>query len=236
MQQKISQVRGTDDRNILAHHLTEHGKVLFDQGDLKGARKAFRKAVSTYSGCVDAYLHYGDLRASEGNYSDAVSQWKKVMEVRPHLTYLAYHRLEDAFFKIGKSNALEDFLRLQAERQQGDYFTHLYLAKHLRKKAMAPEALKELRRAKELNPHSPAVRREMIQILLDEGAKDEALEEYDGLIDLLTIEEKDFQCQKCGYQSGSILWKCPQCLNWDTISYKIRTREEEEALAVSQGN
>lgn len=238
MQQKISHIRGTDDRNILAHLLTEHGKVLLDNGDLKDARKAFKKAISTDPGCVDAYLHYGDLLTSEANYSDAVSQWKKVMDVRPNLTYLAYHRLEDAFFKTGQSNALEDFLRLRAERQGSDYFTHLYLAKHLRKKAMAPEALKELRRAMELNPHSPAIRRELIQILLDEGEKDEAIREYEGLIKLLTVEEKDFQCQKCGYQSDHILWKCPQCLNWDTISHKLRTKEkeEEQPLAISQGS
>jgi len=236
MQQRISHVGGTDDRNVLAHLLTEHGKVLLDKGDLKDARKAFKKAISTDPGCVDAYLHYGDLQASEGNYSDAVSQWKKVMDVRPNLTYLAYHRLEDAFFKIGKSNALEDLLRLRAQKQHSDYFTHLYLAKHLRKKAMASEALKELRRAMELNPHSPAIRTEVIQILLDEGKEDEAIQEYADLIKLLTIEEKDFQCYKCGYQSDSILWKCPQCLNWDTISYKHRTKEEEDTLALSQGS
>lgn len=236
MQQRISQVRGTDDRNILAHFLTEDGKVLLEKGDLKGARKAFKKAISTDAGCVDAYLHHGDLLASEGNYSDAVDLWKKVMDVRPHLTYLAYHRLEDAFFKTGKSNALEDFLRLRSERQQNDYFTHLYLAKHLRKKAMASDALKELRRAMELNPHSPAIRKEMIQALLDQGKKDEAIREYEGLIELLTIEEKDFQCNKCGYQSDSILWKCPQCLNWDTISYKLGPKEEEDTVAFSQGS
>lgn len=134
---------------------------------------------------------------------------------------------------MGPENALEDLLRLRAGKGQGDYFTHLYLAKHLRKKAMIEEALKELRMAMEVNPRSATIRRELIQVLLDQGKQSEALQEYEELIKLFTLEEKDFQCKKCGYQSDAILWKCPQCLRWDSISYRLPPTKEQ-SLALSQ--
>jgi lipopolysaccharide biosynthesis regulator YciM len=227
IQEKISKISGSNNSNILAHLLTEHAKSLFNNGNLKEARKAFKRALAIDPLCVDSYLHWGDLEASEGHYSTAVKLWEKVMDLKPQFTYLAYNRLEDTFFKMGKINALEDMLRMRAEKGQGHYFTHLYLAKHLRKKAMPQDAITELKKALELNPNSPSIRKELIQILLDLGKKDEALKEYEELMGLLTPGEKEFQCQKCGYQSDSILWKCPQCLNWDTISFRIRPKEEE---------
>lgn len=234
IQEKISKIRGSNDSNILAHLLTEHGKSLLNNGDVKGARKAFKKAISIDPTCVDSYLHFGDLEVSEGHYSSAVKLWEKVMDIKPQFTYLAYNRLEDVFFKMGKSNALEDMLRMRAGSGQGHYFTHLYLAKHLRKKAMPQEAIAELKKAMELNPNSPAIRTELIQVLLDQNNKEEALKEYEELIKLLTPGEKDFQCQRCGFQSDSILWKCPQCLNWDTISFR-QIPKEEDIRAPSSG-
>jgi len=108
MQEKISKLAKSEDQHILAHLMTELGKSQLEQGDRKSAQKSFKRAISLDPGCVDAYLHLGDLYADEGDDTRAVEMWKRVLEIAPSMTFLAYDRLEHAFFRMKKVRALEE--------------------------------------------------------------------------------------------------------------------------------
>lgn len=217
VQQKVSKLRKSEDRHVLAHLMTELGKSQIAQGDRKGAKASFKKAISIDANCVDAYLHFGDLLAAEGEDSKAVEMWKRVMEVAPSMTFLAYDRLEHAFFRMGHLSALEDFLRKRGMEGDADLFTKIFLAKHLRKKGELEEAAGMLRNILGESPGSKEARQELIQVLLAQGDKEGALTEYETLLESLTVVDRHFQCRMCGYRSTQLLWKCPQCLRWDTI-------------------
>ena len=60
-------------------------------------------------------------------------------------------------------------------------------------------------------------RKTLGQILLGEGRGEEALDSYRALLDHLALPEKNYQCARCGFESSDVLWKCPQCLSWDTL-------------------
>jgi lipopolysaccharide assembly protein B len=216
-QGRISKLRKSDDQHVLAHLMTEQGKAQAAKGDPKAAKSAFKKAISIDPQCVDAYLHFGDLYAEQGQDAKAVVLWKKAMEASPSMTFLAYDRLERAFFRMGQVSSLEEFLRERSSQADTDLFTQVFLARHLRKKGETEEAGRILKAVLEQWPHSREAREELIEIYKDGGRTDEALEEYGRLVRSLAQIDRFFQCRMCGYGSTKLLWKCPQCLRWDTM-------------------
>lgn len=217
IQAKLSRLKGVENKNVLAHIKTEMGKRLMEKGDTGQAKKAFKKALSIDKGCVDAYLHLGDLYLSIGDYEKALKVWKEILAVSPKLSFLAYPRMEEAYFKLGKFNEMEQFLREVSLNNPSDCHAHLYLARYFYRKNEIHEALKELREAVECNPRFGEARQELIRIIVDRKLKDEALMELERFLKE-GISCKPFQCESCGYRSDQLLWKCPQCRRWDTIS------------------
>ena len=87
--QKIAGYSKGDHKNILAHQQTEMGKLNRERGDFSKAKSCYKKAVSIDEGCVDAYLHLGDLYLDRQDYKNAIATWKKIVKTTPKYTYLA---------------------------------------------------------------------------------------------------------------------------------------------------
>ena len=66
----------------------------------------------------------------------------------------------------------------------------------------------------------------MGQYLVEQGRESEAVAVYQELFDKSPLPENYFQCRECGYDSRELLWRCPQCRNWDTISAKTVSLEK----------
>lgn len=213
-QEKISKLRKSEDRNVVAHLWTELGKAQMQKGDRKAARSSLKKAISTHELCLDAYLHLGDLYAQEGADQKAVAMWKRVLDVAPEFTFLTYDRLEHAFFRLGQVSGLEELLRGQAEK---DHFSRLYLARHLRKKGELKEAARILEGLLQEKPHWIGARKELIQIYGEQGLQEQALAQCTGLADCLGGSGPEFRCSECGYSSPELSWRCPGCRKWDTL-------------------
>lgn len=213
-QERISKLRKREDRNVAAHLLVELGKAQMAGGDRKAARSSFKKAISTDPRCVDAYLHMGDLYAEEGADSKAVAIWKRVLKVAPAFTFLAYGRLERAFYRMGQVSALEVLLR---EQTDADPFSRLFLARHLRKKGELKEAAQILEGLLQERPEWREARRELIQIYGDQGLYERALQECEAMAASMEGSRQDFQCGACGHRSAELFWKCPGCRSWDTL-------------------
>jgi len=216
-QERVSKLGKTDDRNVLAHLVTELGKAEAAKGEHKAAKGSFKKAISIDPRCVDAYLHFGDVYAEQGQDAKAVALWKKVMEASPSMTFLAYDRLERAFYRMGHVSALEEFLRDRGSQAETDLATQIFLARHLRKKGEAQEAIRTLRSVLDQWGNSREARQELIRIYQDQGMKEEALREAEKLVESLAVVDRHFQCRMCGYANTKLLWKCPQCQRWDTM-------------------
>lgn len=213
-QERISKLRKSDDRSVAAHLWTELGKAQMERGDRKAARSSLKKAIATNELCIDAYLHLGDLYAQEGAEQKAVSMWKRVLDLAPEFTFLAYGRLEHAFFRLGQISGLEMILRAQAEK---DPFSRLYLARHLRKKGELREAAQILEALLQERPQWVEAQKDLIQIYAEQGLQEQALAHCRGLTDSLGGSGPAFRCSKCGYESLELSWKCPGCKGWDTL-------------------
>ncbi|MFZ7111058.1 MAG: tetratricopeptide repeat protein [Desulfatiglandales bacterium] len=226
--QKISRLVNGDHGHILAHHQTEIGKALFDKREWSRAKSCFKKALSIDSGCVDAYLHLGDLYFERQEYNKAITTWKQAVKVSPRFTFLAYRRLESAYSKMKNLKPVEDFLRECAESHP-DPFTHLALARFLHNEKDDEGALRELRRALELDSSFWEARKFMGQILLAQDMRDEALSAYGDLISHLNVPYLKFQCSHCGFSPPDLEWQCLQCRRWDTIDFMDSATVDSES-------
>ncbi len=140
--------------------------------------------------------------------------WKRVLDLAPEFTFLAYGRLEHAFFRLGQISGLEMILRAQAEK---DPFSRLYLARHLRKKGELREAAQILEALLQERPQWVEAQKDLIQIYAEQGLQEQALAHCRGLTDSLGGSGPAFRCSKCGYESLELSWKCPGCKGWDTL-------------------
>ena len=229
IRQKIGRLTGGNHDHILAHHQTEMGKSFLEKGDLGRAKSCFKKASSIDSGCIDAYLHLGDLSFTKQDYTKAITTWKKAVQVAPRFTFLAYRRLEGAYSKMKNLRPVEEFLKECAELHP-DAFTHMALARFLFNEKDAEGALRELRSALELDPSFWEARKFMGEILLHQGMNEAALVAYGDLISHLNVPYLTFQCAHCGFSPPDLQWQCPQCKHWDTINLMDSKKVNSESI------
>lgn len=214
--QKISRLVQGEHSHILAHHLVERGKMSLERGDMASANSFFNKATSIHQGCVDAYLHQGDLYFSKQEYKKAISIWEKVARVAPQFTFLAYGRLEGAYSKMKNLKPVETFLK-ECAQSNSDAFTHLALARYLFNEGDLDGALREVDGALEKAPYFWEARRFKGEMLLAHGKEKGVISDYAELIEHLDMPYLRFQCEQCGFLPKELLWQCPQCKRWDTI-------------------
>jgi len=204
-----------------------------EEGELGRARSFFAKAVSTDPGCIDAYLHLGDLHFQKGEFKKAIQQWKKVGEYAPQFTFLAYRRLEGAYARMKNLKPVEAFLR-ECVENHSDAFTHVALARYLYNEMDVEGALQELESALRLAPTFWEARRLKGEILLSRGKKEEALNAYQDLLEHLNVPYLRFQCSQCGHEPVDLQWQCPQCRRWDTTDLVHSTEADSPETSPSQ--
>lgn len=221
---KIASLTKGDHGHILAHHLTEMGKAYQQEDALSKAKACFSKAIAAHDGCVDAYLHLGDLYFLKRDYRKAIAAWKKVATLAPHFTFLAYRRLEGAYSEMKNLKPVEEFLKQCAE-SGSDPFTHLALARYLYNAQDYQGALQELDNALGLDRSFWEARKFMGEILLERNMKERALDAYRDLIPYLNVPFLEFQCTNCGFRPNDLQWQCPQCRKWDTIGFMASPSE-----------
>jgi lipopolysaccharide biosynthesis regulator YciM len=221
--QKIGKITKGDHAPVLAHYQTEMGKVHMEKGELGKAKSCFEKAISMNEHCVDAHLHLGDAYLQKQDYKKAIAAWKKVVNLSPTLTFLAYRRLEGLYSSMKNLKPVEEFLKESAQ-SHADPFTHMALARYLYNEHDRQGALKELDAALELDPAFWEARKFKGEILLEADMREGALAAYRDLIPHLNVPYLKFQCSHCGFKSPDLQWKCPQCKQWDTIGLMTPAR------------
>jgi len=204
-----------DHRSIMAHHLVEMGKVSQGGGDYSKAKSFYKKAISTKSTCVDAYLHLGDLYAEKAEYRKAISTWKKIANVDPRFTFLAYGRLEDVYSHMKNPKPIEAFLK-ELAKLNADPFTYVALARFLYAQGQINDALKQIGLALEIDPTLWEARKLEGEILIKSGKDKEALRAYKEIISRFNVPSLKFQCSNCGLEGDKLYWQCPKCKTWDS--------------------
>lgn len=170
---------------LLARLLAARGRQLLAEDDAAGARKILKKAAGVDAGNVDALLALGDAALMAGKTDRAIKSWEKILEAEPGRATALFPRLEEAFFRLGNVDRLEELLRRLVADRPGDANMHLLLGRHLAKKQRADDALGVLKQAIDLDPANLPARRAWGQLRMDHGGEASIESDYRSLIEAL---------------------------------------------------
>ncbi|MEW5803465.1 MAG: tetratricopeptide repeat protein [bacterium] len=213
--QKLSEADGNYSR--LAHIMTEMGKTAYQQEDYALAMKRLKEAITLDKNCTEAYLVLGDIYLAEDKTAKAIAIFNKIISSEQHqLSFAVYKLLEKAYLQKGKFESIESVYQEILSRRPQDTRTRAILADYYYKKGLLPKAIDELREGLKVCPESLTLRSTLAEMLIRENRQDEAVKEYQYLAGQIMDKNEHFSCQKCGYQSSQIQWKCPQCKEWDS--------------------
>lgn len=212
---RLDRLTKEDSRSILAHYQTERGKELMAAGQLDRAESFFNQAISVYKGCLDAYLHQGDLELARDRIRKALNVWRKTVLLEPLHAHLVLNRVAAAEDKLGE-RAVGSFLA-EIDPQKSEVSTLLALAAYYHRHQKDDKSLEMLQLVVRKSPSHLGAHRLRGEILLAQGENDQALKAYGELLEQINAEWASYQCQQCGFISHHLTWKCARCLSWDTI-------------------
>ena len=228
IQKKLYKMRGDGNGKVLSHLKIEEGKVYLGEGKLKEALRSFKTAIALDKKCVEARLLFGDALERQGKNEKAIQAWEDVKEADPSFMFLAFERMEKAYFELGRYDHMGEKYLDHLRRHPGDYRTRLALARLYQKKEMYDEAVREFREVLNRHPTLVEAYRILHQTYLEDRRFREASEEVARMLEVLSAHEKHFGCSQCSYRSLVVFWKCPQCGHWDSV--KVLDHDSAEEL------
>lgn len=216
LQKEICKLSQTDKQNVLAHLRTEQAKSEMQSGNLDNAKGHLKKALSMDSHCVDAHLHLGEVYWLKNRKKKALGIWKELVRNNSQWAHLVLTRLEEKDGKPADEARIVNFLENIAQENL-DAAARLALSRCFIQRDLKEQSLAALRLALEMEPDLGEARRMLGEILLEDDKGEDAVNEYRELLGHLGPARKRYRCQKCGWETDKIQWKCPACHNWDTV-------------------
>jgi lipopolysaccharide biosynthesis regulator YciM len=216
--EKILKQTGTKDRSALALYQVFAGKRLAEEADYHRARLAYKDALGYDDKCAAAYLYLGDAYMCDERPEEAIDHWKKLMAKAPQRAYLAFERLESTLFDLGKYGEIVEIYKRIIQGEPKNIRALYALAKIFEKMGKTDSAIEMYRKALQVDPNLVHIRQHLTRLYRQTDQVDLALAEIDRLIESVPERADSFTCQKCGYVTNEVLWKCPKCDSWDSFN------------------
>ena len=213
---KIDAGRRPADQPILAFLHNAVGAARAKTGDLRGATAAFAQAVEIEPRTVPAYLNLGDVREREGNMTAAIEAWEQLVQVAPDRAYLAFDRLERAYRTLNAPRRFAEMCRRVIERNPQEWRARLALSRHYLSASQPREAYEVLLAALPHHPHGLVVHQAIWRALNELGLDPMLVRRYTALTRDAVFYLDPHVCVRCRYRSTELLWRCPQCHEWNT--------------------
>lgn len=195
----------------------ELGMQALAHDDRLDARRRFEAAIDLSEQCIPAYLNLGDMRLADGDLGGAVSVWEQLVASIPQRAHLVADRLSDAYIEAGRPDAFEHlFRRLTVDHPQ-DWRARIALARHLHKSDRHQEGLQLILGALAINPHALLVHQLAWDSLLALQLDQDTVQRYVEHSRDAVFYRDPHICLGCRYRSKELLWRCPQCHEWDSF-------------------
>jgi lipopolysaccharide biosynthesis regulator YciM len=213
--QKLS--GGEENHSRLAHLMTEMGKAAAQANDHAQAVKHLKEAINLDKNCTEAYLALGDMYLTMDKPSKAISTFEQIVFSNRRFPLTVYKYLEKAYLQKGRYGRIESIYQEIIKLHPQDVSARIILADYYYKKGSLNLAIKELQEGLKLYPESLNLHAALAEMFVREDRQEEALQEFQQLVKQMKERDSFFYCQKCGYQSSDMQWKCPQCQEWDSF-------------------
>jgi lipopolysaccharide biosynthesis regulator YciM len=219
LQEELARVTGTPDSVLRAFLYDQIGQASWKAGEEPRAVRAFEESIRAEPGLPPAYLHFGDLLASQGRLEEAEAQWSRLARDNPRDAHFAFDRLEKIRTELGRSDRMEKLYQDVVREDDKDWRARVALARVRREQGRSEEAFELLLEAVRRNPHALAVHTEVWSFLGETVAAPagERLERYLDEVRKAVFFLDPYLCIKCNYRANGILWRCPHCQEWNTF-------------------
>ena len=178
--------------------LLAQAKAAHDEGEAAAARRTLKRCLRRDPGCAEGWTLMGQIEAERGRDARALEAWKKAAAADPARAAPLYPRIQATFAARGKPTEFERFVRELLERQPGNRFVTLALARSLGSRGDAAAAVEELERAIAASPGDYALHAELGRQLLTAGQDAEALKAYQDLLGTIERLERDASGETIG--------------------------------------
>jgi len=228
----LSKVGRENQAETISHILVQKAKIHFLEGRFGACDEDLQDAFR-FSPSVSAKILKLRLSLSTSKIEDAKNLLIELLKQHPVYASFVFDSLEEKFqateeIRLVYSECLielKDFLltiddkelrsipsvmlarvRILKERQQLDQAKRIFEFYGLHNAMM--------------DPVHEALIIEYTKLLIDLGEEKLALEQTKKLLDKMHKTVARYFCQKCGYNSDDIFWRCPQCKEWETIQFR----------------
>lgn len=217
LQQELIRLQRIEDFTVLALLEVQIGKQFMEQGDLELAEKRFTKALELEPKTYPAYLHYGDLKLSQGDLDGATELWETLARKNHKRAHLVFRRLRKAYTELGKPEAIESILKEIMDDSPNEWRSRMFYAQVLQDRGDNEGALICLQKALQINPGNLSIHLKVWRLLQRTRFNADQIEEYLSLVEEKLVYLDQFVCIECGYRSTEYLYKCPHCHNWESF-------------------
>jgi lipopolysaccharide assembly protein B len=223
----LSKVSRENQAETISHVLVQKAKQSFDKGlwheceeDLQDAFR-FSPSVSAKILKLQLLLVKGDIDEAQGLFLECIRQ---------HPIYVIF--ILDSLSQVPKHTAAEPYLNLldvlkkfflllrdpNIESLPAIVLARVRLFKEKGELVQAKDCVQRwLERWPQFNE---ALKVEFIKILILLEEKDLAISYMKSLLDGQHQTLARYFCERCGYNSDEIFWRCPQCREWETIKFR----------------
>jgi lipopolysaccharide biosynthesis regulator YciM len=206
-----------EDEAILGFLHNALGEQHHRAGQLAEAGRDFTRAIDACPRTTPAHLNLGDLRYEQGQLAEAIAAWEELAREHPDRAYLVFERLERAYGESGGAWRFVDLCQRLIATNPHDWRARLALSRHYAAAGEPREALALLFDALPFNPHGLAIHQEIWQALALLRLDPALARRYVELTRATVFYLDPHVCTRCRYRSTELLWKCPQCHEWNTF-------------------
>lgn len=222
--QQLARIRGHGDAVAESLIHCELASEALSRNDLARAQQSLRRAFGVNRTCVRASILAGQLHTLKGNDRKAIREWERIVRQDPQHLVLVLDELVAAYHRLGEEDHLRRFLRATLEEAEHPALFAALVA-HLAREVGAEEALSQVEEGLGSHPESAALVSSYVGMWKDlqggPGGCGDVLEVVQPYLERARARQSRFACTQCGFKSGYMQWKCPQCRRWGTLRLQV---------------
>ncbi|HEX4856740.1 MAG TPA: lipopolysaccharide assembly protein LapB, partial [Limnobacter sp.] len=209
----------------IAHFYCELAAQCMDQGDLERGKQELQSALLTEPHNVRASLLLGEIFFTQGQFEEAIGQWRTAERQNPWYLPLVGSSMWAAFKKLDRQD--EGIAALRDYCTQYPSIDLLLVLAQAVEETTGPSAAFDLLREQVRTRPSLLGLDKLLEYQLRGKMDDDRVQDLSltrELISKHTQRLERYRCQSCGFQAKKFYWQCPGCANWDSI---VPRRAEE---------
>lgn len=201
----------------VAHFLCELAEEARTLHRLKDARDYLTQALQDDPASVRASISKGRLELGNGEFRQALATFKSIERQNPVYLSVVLPLIRLCWDRQGYESELLEYLD-HLYNDFGIVSAAVERAERLQLTQGLAEAVEYLLPILEKTPDVLAITRALALISSDDRLHNDNLRRLSDLLCNVMNTNEQFLCEKCGFSTSELYWRCPSCQYWGAIT------------------